>query len=102
MNDITKEYHLVKSSIHYKENNTVKVRKVTKVHLVKAELESLEVGESRTKLTLIDKHFVSSYNYYVTDYFRVTRSFDVAFNNAKKLLPEMKFRTAKGLITRIE
>ena len=94
MNDITKEYHLIKSQIHYKENNSVKVRKVTKVHKVLNELQKMEVNDEISKKELILK-------YWDSDNFWNTRSADVAFNNAKKLLPEMKFRTAKGLITRI-
>jgi len=98
MNDITKEYHLVKSSIHYKENNTVKVRKVTKVHKVLNELSVLEVGESLDKIKLVLKYW----NVFCSEnpYFEI-RSFDVAFLHAKKLLPEMRFKTKGGLITRI-
>ena len=99
MNDITKEYHLIKSQIHYKENNSVKVRKVTKVHLVKAELEKLEVGGNLVKDHLVRNYW--GYSYTGNELYLMIRSFDVAFLHAKKLLPEMRFRTAKGLITRI-
>jgi len=96
MNDITKEYHLIKSQIHYKENNNVKVRKVTKVHKVKAELESLEVGEFIVKSDIIIRYWKGSW----IDVF-IIRSFDVAFHKAKALMPEKKFKTKSGLIERI-
>ena len=99
MHDIDKENYQAKSRIHYMENNKVKERKVTKVMKIKAELEGLEIGQSLVKSELVRKYWGVTFK--PEDYYFLCRSFDVSFLNAKKLLPEMKFKTLKGLITRI-
>ena len=99
MHDIDKENYQAKSMIHYMENNKMKERKVTKVMKIKVELESLENGQSLVKKDLVKKYWNCS-SWADVDEF-VIRSFDVAFLHSKKLMPEMKFKTLKGLITRI-
>jgi hypothetical protein len=67
--------------------------KITKKNAIIETINALEVSESINKKQLINSIWGSS------DYF-IERSFDVLFNNAKKSLPERKFKTEKGLITR--
>ena len=86
-----------KTQIYIKEmeRRVYKTRKTTKVNLVFNELAALEVGEELCKVFIVITHWGGA------DYFK-ERSFDVAFFNARKLLPERKFKTAGGIITRVE
>jgi hypothetical protein len=58
-------------------------------------LNELELGASFKKRDFIIHH---RYKY---DYF-ADRSFSAMFVNAKKLIPEKKFRSVRGSITRIQ
>lgn len=68
--------------------------KQTKVNIVKDKLESLELNEEFHIPDFVNKHWGEC------DYF-TTRSFDVALANAKKLIPERKFKRSKKSIIRI-
>ena len=89
--DLEKTHIMIKEM----ERRVSKPRKTTKVNLVFNELAALEVGEDVCKVFIVMTHW-GGY-----DYFK-ERSFDVAYFNARKLLPERKFKTAGGIITRIE
>lgn len=69
--------------------------KKTKVSQVALELENLKVGEKFSKTEFI------ILNWGRCDHF-VKRSFDVAFCNAKKMLPEKTFKCNGKIITRIK
>jgi|Laugrespbdmm15dd_1035085.scaffolds.fasta_scaffold430928_1 hypothetical protein len=60
------------------------MKKITKIQLLKLELDKLEIGESINK-----KEFIIA-NWHSNDYF-TQRSFDVVLCNTKKLLPEKRF-----------
>jgi hypothetical protein len=67
--------------------------KITKKNSVTEVIKALEIGESINK-----KQFIKSI-WGDSDYF-IDRSFDVIFNNAKKELSNLEFKTKKGLIIR--
>jgi len=82
------------------------MRKITKVELIKADLESLEIDKPLSKEWLIITYWKHDYWNGLYDKFgnlnlKLIRSFDVAFLTARKQLPEKKFKTKGKIITRI-
>lgn len=71
-----------------------KLKKVTLIDKIVAKIDAMEVGESISKLELVEEM------YHACDYF-IIRSFDVHFSHAKKKLPEKLFRVIKKQLTRI-
>ena len=72
-----------------------KMKKITKQHKIKKALETLDINDSLDKDALVITVWGE------IDYF-IVRSFDVTFTKAKKELEGKRFRTFKGVITRIK
>ena len=70
------------------------MQKANKPDIIEIELDNLEIGSSLEKKALVKKL------YGMEDFF-TTRSFDVHFCKAKKMLPKKNFRVSKGIITRV-
>lgn len=71
------------------------MERITKASVVLDTISKLEVNEAIDKVDFI-KCMYNEYNYFVA------RSFDVIFAKAKSKLPGRKFKTLKGMITRIK
>jgi hypothetical protein len=68
-------------------------KKKPKPQLVLNKLQTLQVNESFSKKEFV-KELWGDYNYFLD------RTFQVAFVAAKKMVPELQFKTISGLITR--
>jgi hypothetical protein len=69
------------------------MQRATKPEIIQDKLERMKLGEEISKSEMIK----SIYN---DNDFYISRSFDVHFSKAKKNIPDMVFKTKKGIIQR--
>lgn len=69
--------------------------KLTKPQIIRERLNNFEVGDMISKRNYV-------FMLYQNHNLFICRSFDVHLGKAKKMMPDKKFRTIAGMITRVD
>ena len=69
------------------------MQRATKHEIIQDKLEKMKLGEEISKKEIV-KNIYGDYDFFIS------RSFDVHFSKAKKNIPDMVFKTKKGIIQR--